>query len=150
MRALLATALATLLMLAGCSPSASREPVELADAWVQLPVVAGRPAAAFFTLRSRDRGGRLVRLTSRMAGRIELHESRKENGISKMVPIEAVAFDDIGEIVFKPGGNHAMLYGLDPHLKAGMKIPLVFEFQPPHRIETEAEVRAFGADHGSH
>ena len=147
MRLILATA--ALLALAACNQGAPPEPaVEVEDAMVMLPVVPGRPGAAYFTLRTNNDPTKIVSVTSPRIERIELHETREENGVSKMQPIADTTFPAGGVMEFKPGGRHAMLFGLDPAVKAGDTVPLTFTFEPAPAVTVEAEVHAAGSHAG--
>ena len=148
MRLIIGTAV--LLAAAACGDSPAGAPVTVEEAWVQLPAVTGRPGSAYFTLGSPYRNGRLIGLSSPAAERIELHETRTKDGISRMQPLESTAFGDIGEIEFRPGGKHAMVFGIDPALKPGDRISLTFTFDHALPVTAEAEVRAIGGGHAGH
>ena len=144
---------AVLLLASGitaCDRPALSQRVTVEQAWVQLPVMAGRPGAAYFLLRSKSQEGYLTGVTSPSIGRIELHETRTVNGVSRMTPLQRVSFDDIGEIEFRPAGKHAMLFEVDSSVKPGDKISLTFSFESAPPVTAEAEVRAFGEGHGGH
>ena len=143
-------AMAALLTLAACDQGpAPGAKVEVEDAMVMLPPVPGRPGAAYFTLRTNNHPMRLVSVTSPKVQRIELHETREENGVSRMAPIENGTFPSSGEMNFKAGGRHAMLFGIDPSITAGSRISLTFTFDPAPPVTVEADVHAAGS-HGGH
>ncbi|HEX8535743.1 MAG TPA: copper chaperone PCu(A)C [Allosphingosinicella sp.] len=147
MRLKLATA--AFLALAACGKGAPPEPkVEVKEAMVMLPVVPGRPGAAYFTLRTNNDPTKIVSVTSPKVERVELHETREEGGMSRMGLMGDLTFPSSGVLEFKPGGRHAMLFGLDPSLKAGDKIPLTFTFEPAPPVTVEAEVHAAGSHSG--
>ena len=148
MRFILATS--ALLAAAGCDQGPPPGPaVEAEDAVVTLPAIEGRPGAAYFTLRTNNDPMRLLSMASPKVQRIEPHETREENGVSKMAPIKDGSFPSAGELEFRPGGRHAMLFGIDPALKAGDRIPLTFTFDPAPPVTVEAEVRGPGG-HSAH
>ena len=148
MRFILGTALS--LALAGCGGAGSEPRVSVDEAYVQLPLVPGRPGAAYFTLQSNQDQTRLVGISSPKVERIELHDSRMDGTVMRMGPLEDRNFPSGGILKFAPGGKHAMLFGLDPTVKAGERIPLTFTFEPAPPVTVEAEVRAFGESHGGH
>ena len=55
-----------------------------------------------------------------------------------------IEFPSRGELVFEPDGRHAMLFGIDPRVKAGDRIPLTFSFNVAPPITVEAQVLAAG------
>jgi hypothetical protein len=133
------------LLLSGCDRRP--EGVSVEEARVQLPAVEGRPGAGYFEL-STSRPVRITSVTSPQIRRIELHETREENGVSRMVKSDNVTFEH--ELAFEPGGRHAMLFGIDPSLRPGARIPLVFAFDQAPPVTVEAEVVAPGAAHSGH
>lgn len=141
---------AILLALASCEARPAEPRVTVEEAWVQLPVVSGRPGSAYFTLTTNNDPTKLVAVSSPRIERIELHETRMEGQTMRMGPLADPVFPDDRRLRFVPGGKHAMLFGIDPSLKAGDRIPLTFTFDPAPPVTTQAEVRAFGVDHGSH
>lgn len=149
MRVVLATALLSFVLLA-CNVSRPAPEVEVEEAWVQLPPVPGRPGAAYFTLKSNNDPTKLVSVTSPLVERVELHETRMEDGVSMMRPAGNLVFPDTLELKFAPGEKHAMLFGLDPALKPGATVPLTFTFHPAPPVTVEAEVRSFGEGHAAH
>ena len=146
MRRMIFGAAALGLALMGCG-SRSGDGVSVEDARVQLPAVEGRPGAAYFELRT-GRPVRITSVTSPQIRRIELHETRETNGVSRMVKSDNVTFEH--ELSFAPGGRHAMLFGVDPALRPGARVPLVFAFDQAAPVMVEAEVQAPGGGHGNH
>lgn len=137
-------------MMAACDYRQAEPKVTVEGAWVQLPVVSDRPGAAYFTLRTNNDPTKLVAVSSPRIDRIELHGTMMEGNIARMGPLADTVFDPGEAMIFAPGGNHAMLFGLDPALKSGDKIALTFTVEPMDPVTIEAEVRAFGAGHGGH
>ncbi len=150
-------ALAALLALAGCGDTHEPSPNELAvsDAKVRLPAVEGQPGAAYFTLHGGRSGDRLEAVSSEQAASIELHENRMVNGMMTMQPLTGIDVPAGTKSVFEPGGNHAMLYGLDPAVKPGGTLKLRFTFQSGKTLDVAATTFAAGDElpgggHGGH
>lgn len=143
-------AAAAIIALSACDQSPKEPKVEVENAWVQLPAVPARPGSAYFTLTSNNDPTKLVNVASSRVGRVELHGTVTENGISKMRPLINPVFPADGEFVFGPGGNHAMLFDIDPALKPGDKIDLTFTFDPAPPVTIQADVRAMGGGHEGH
>jgi hypothetical protein len=98
--------------LTGCQPSST---IAMDAAWIRLPAVPGRPAAAYFTLTGGAADAALVAARTPAAKRAELHESMA-NGMRALSSVPLTAGT---RVVFAPGGRHVMLYDLDPRLTAG-------------------------------
>ena len=139
-------------LLVGCDRPPPDGTVRVSDVWVRLPAAKSRPGGAYFRMEAGSEGTRLVGVTSPAARWIELHETETKGGTARMKRRKEVEFPSLGELVFEPGGRHAMLFGLSPKVKAGDRIPLTFSFNVAPPITVEAEVRAAGdeAPHGGH
>jgi copper(I)-binding protein len=136
---------APLLLLAACHTRSS-EP-KVTHAWVRLPAVAGQPAAAYFTIHGGRGDKKLVRIESALAAKTEMHASMKAmDGMATMTPLAHIDVPAGGNIQFKPGGNHAMLIGLDPVVKPGTAVPLRFGFADGTTAEAEAKTVSAGED----
>lgn len=137
--------LAALLLLAACHRPAAEPRVN--EAWVRLPAVSGQPAAAYFTVHGGRSAKTLVKMESALAAKTEMHQNmRGMQGMTSMAPLDHVDVPAGGTVLFKPGGNHAMLFGLDPAIKPGTAIPIRFGFSDGTTAEAEAKTVAAGGD----
>jgi copper(I)-binding protein len=144
-----AAAAALMLTLSSCQER-RREP-KVEEPWVRMPAVKGQAGAAYFRLEGNIEGTRLTGITSPLVRRIELHETVEKNGVTRMEKRAEVDFPYRGALEFKPGGRHAMLFGLHRAVKPGVKIPLTFSFNTAPPVTVEAEVRsASGEAEGAH
>ena len=147
--AIAATALA--LALAGCgsnapapSPSETAEAapeappgITLSDARVQLPLVSGRPGAAYFTVSQANGAPRkVVGVSVEMAGRSEMHETRG----GTMAPVDEVEVGPGKTVKFEPGGYHVMLFDLDPKLRFAKDAELTVTFDGGDKASARAPV----------
>lgn len=136
---------ASFLLLAACH-GRNAEP-RVVQAWVRLPAVAGQPAAAYFTIQGGRHDETLVRLESALAARTEMHQSMTGmQGMTSMAPLAAVDVPAGGAVSFRPGGNHAMLIGLDPAVKPGTAVPIRLGFADGTTAEAEAKSVGAGED----
>ncbi len=130
-------------LLAGCN---SAPTVDVDDAMVKLPPIAGRPGVAYFSLHANKLPMRLTGVSSPKVGRIELHESSQSKGVMRMGVLKDTSFTGDGDMEFEAGGKHAMLFDIDPSVRAGGKIPLVFDFDNAPDVTVLAKVETIGAD----
>ena len=129
--------------LSACSNKASVRGVE--DAQVRLPAVSGNPGAAYFTLTGGAADDTMTEVSSPQAIRAEMHESKMDGGVMKMRPIAGGVPVPAGETVrFAPGGKHVMLFDINPAVKAGGKMTLVFSYADGSKVEAVAAVKAAG------
>ena len=144
-----ATALALALM--GCgssqpapSPSETAEAspeappgITLSDARIQLPLVSGRPGAAYFTVSQANGAPRkVVGVAVEMAARAEMHETKG----STMAPVSEVPVGPGKTVKFAPGGYHVMLFDLDPKLRFAKDAELTVTFDGGDKASTRAPV----------
>lgn len=144
--------LAVVALMAGCDRPPPDGTVRAGQAWVRLPAAPNRPGAAYFRLEAGSEGTRLLGVSTPAARWIELHETSMDGGRARMKQRKEFEFPSRGELVFEPGGRHAMLFAIDPKVKPGDRIPLTFSFNVAPPVTVEAEVRAAGdeAPHRGH
>ena len=142
--------LAALLFVGACDTAPAEPRVTVEGAVVMLPIIPGRPGAAYFVLRTNNDPTRLTGVASPRIGRIELHETVSDGSVARMRPLESTTFAPDEPLAFAAGRRHAMLFDIDPAARAGGTIPLIFSFDPAPPVTVEAEVRTAGAAHEGH
>lgn len=129
--------------LTGCGDNgvAGDPPVlQVVDGTVSLAATPDRPSAAYFTVEGGTAPVQLVAVTADLAQRTEMHESVKENGMVSMKPITAVDVPARGEVAFKRGGKHVMVWGINPAAVKAGKLPMVFIFTNNDRIIVDMKI----------
>jgi len=133
--------LAIPLAVVSCAPE---KQLYVSDAWVRLPAAPGRPAAAYFTVHGGPTDSVLVNVTTDVAIKTEMHETKNAGGRMSMAPIRDVRVPALQSVAFAPGGRHVMVFDLDPSVKAGATITFTFTFGDATRILQTARVIAAG------
>jgi copper(I)-binding protein len=121
------------------SPTAAEAPpgITLSDARIQLPLVSGRPGAAYFTISQANGAPRkLTGVAVEMAGRAEMHQTRG----GTMAPVSKVEIGPGKSVRFEPGGYHAMLFDLDPKLRFSKDAEVTVTFDDGSKASIRAEV----------
>jgi periplasmic copper chaperone A len=126
--------------LALCSCGSGEDPgqarITVEGAWARpMSVLTGESAsgvnsAVYLTLR--NEGGssdRLVAGETPVAEALEVHESRMEDGVMRMRPVDGVRVPAGGAVELKPGGLHLMLLNLRTSLTEGDTISLSLRFE---------------------
>lgn len=131
------------MLLAACGGGAG-EP-RASDAWIRLPAVAGRPAAAYVTITGGREAVKLKTMQVPAARLVELHRSGMAGGVMSMAPVDAIDVPAGGTVRLAPGGDHAMLFDLDPALKPGGTTRMTLMFDSAPAIEIEAKLAAPGS-----
>jgi copper(I)-binding protein len=137
-------ALAAAAMLTGCDRPPPDGTVRVSDVWVRLPAAKSRPGGAYFQMEAGSEGTRLLGVSSPSVRWVELHETEMKGSTARMKQRKEIEFPSRGELVFEPGGRHAMLFGINAKVRPGDRIPLTFSFNVAPPITIDAEVRAAG------
>lgn len=121
---------------AACAP-------RIVDGWLRsppmpMPMLAGfarvvNPCAAEVVVTGAD---------SDAFASVELHETRVEDGVSRMRAVTAMPVPAAGETVLRPGGLHLMLMRPVAPLAEGDVAEVGFVLADGRRISAEFEVRA--------
>lgn len=115
------------------------------DGKLVLPVIGGRPAAVYFTVR--NDGAEPVTLAAVSilgAGKAEMHETKG----GSMGKVDSLPVDPGASVVFAPGGLHVMVFDLPAALKAGGKAELTMTFSDGDKLSMPLAVEAMGGDMG--
>jgi copper(I)-binding protein len=117
------------------------------DAWVRGTVAQQMASGAFMHITSAQ-GGKLVSVSSPVAGVAEIHEMAMQGDTMRMRSLPALELPAGKAVELKPGGYHLMLMDLKQQLKAGDSVPLslVVEGKDGKRetIAVQATVKALG------
>lgn len=151
----LALAAAAVLALAGCqreepapAPEATssapdaKPGIAVSDAVLMLPIVGGRPGAAYFTLANNgDAATSLAAVHIDGAGKTEMHETKG----GKM---EAVGWVDLapGTVAkFERGGKHVMVFDLSDDLASADSAEMTLTFSGGDKISVPIKVEKMAA-----
>lgn len=127
---------AAALALAACGP----KPTYIDHGYIRLPARPGGMAAGYFTLHGGPRDATLVSVVCADAIQTTMHESVNRGGMETMQPLDSVAVPAGKAVAFAPGGRHLMLYHLNPAIKAGRMVPLLFTFADATRLQLKVPV----------
>lgn len=125
--------------------------ITLADAVVRLPVMAGSPGAAYFSV-SQGSGAprRIAGVYVEGAERAEMHETATANGVSSMKPVKDVGIESGKTVEFKPGGMHVMLFDIADTLKVGGTTEVTITLDNGDKVSVPARIEAIGGMSGEH
>ncbi|MGH9805694.1 MAG: copper chaperone PCu(A)C [Terriglobia bacterium] len=105
-------------------------------------IIKNRPAAGYFTIK--NRGTSPVKLTGASSigcGMVMLHQSKEENGVDKMLPVESVMVPAHGSVSFAPGGYHLMCMKPQSAMQVGHDVPVTLKFANGDSLTTQFLVR---------
>ena len=111
--------------------------------------VPEQKATGAFMQITATHGGKLVAVSSPVAGIVEIHAMSMSGNVMNMHAIPELALPAGKAVELKPGGYHVMLLDLKQQMKDGDTVPLtlVVEGKDGKRetIEVKAPVKALGA-----
>ena len=119
------------------------------EPWVR-GTVAQQKSSGFFARITSARGGKLVAVSSPVAGVVEIHEMKMEGDVMKMRALpDGLALPAGQAVELSPGGYHVMLMELKQSLNAGDTVAATLTVEDAdgkrEQIEVQAPVRALGA-----
>lgn len=120
---------ASLFVFAGCEQTTA-DPIVVSDAWVRAIPPGGEMTAAYARIRNNADGAiRLVGASSPNFGRVELHETTMDDGVSKMRPVDGFKIDASATLSLEAGGRHFMLRFARDLDSVGQSIPMSLAFR---------------------
>ncbi len=130
-----------LLTLLVCSLAYAQD-LSVKDVYVPEPPPGQTMAVMYLTISNLSDGARtLVAASSPAAARVEFHTHVHANGQMKMQALPKVELPGHSDTVFKPGGLHLMLFGLQRALKAGDEVPVTLSLSDGSRLQAVGRVR---------
>lgn len=137
-RVLLATGAA---MLIGTAGYAAEPGLTVADGWMRV-VIAGRPAAGYFTLRNDGAAPRVLNgARSPACGSLMLHRSTHAGGQERMEMVATATVPAHGTLRFTPGDYHLMCMQPTAAVRPGATVPVTLTFADGGTVESAFAVR---------
>jgi copper(I)-binding protein len=130
--------------------------LEFENVWVRALPPFQPNTAAYLTLVNRgDVAIAIVGASSNVAKKVELHTTRKVDGLMRMEPLQALAVAPGERVELAPGGTHLMLLGLAYMPAPGDDVQLCLRLVSGEEVCTVAQVRMSGdvpatTDHQHH
>ena len=146
------TLAAAALVLTGCEKNMGRgQLLNVVSGEIIMGATPDRPAVGYFRVEGGPVPVELVAVTTDLAQRVEMHETVQENGMVTMKPLLRADVPAKGELVFKRGGKHLMIWNINPAaVRAGkLQMSFVFTNNNNERILFDMPIReaaAAGAD----
>lgn len=126
---------------ASTAASEANAGISARDGKLVLPAVAGRPGAAYFTVRNDSSAPvALTGVTIAGAAKTQMHET--SGGTMKAV--DSLPIAPGAEIEFSPGGLHVMVFDISPTLKPGQSTDLTLTFANGETIKMPVMIDSIG------
>lgn len=127
-------------LLLSCALSA--DPViEVQQAWIREAPPASRVLVAYMTIiNTGDAPAEITGMSSPDFTRAELHQTRVEDGVARMIPVDSITVPAGGRVQLEPGGMHLMLFDPGRPLKADDIVRFEVEQSGGATLSIEARV----------
>jgi copper(I)-binding protein len=106
------------------------------------PPVATVGVAYFSMTNVGSKADSLIAISSPIARKVEIHESRTVQGIVQMRAVSSVECPPGATLKIEPGGLHVMLLDLTRPLAAGSEFPLSLRFRNAGVVTVQVQVGA--------
>jgi copper(I)-binding protein len=146
--------LAGMAMLAICLPFAASaaDPVavgslQIKQPWARASAGRGDTGAAFMVIANTGSlEDRLVSAAVSVAKKTEIHQTKMEDGVMKMRPVEGgLVIPAGGEVTLKPMGLHVMMMSVTDKLVEGKTLMLTLTFEKAGSVEVSVPIAGPGA-----
>jgi copper(I)-binding protein len=132
---------------AEATPANTIAGIEITNARLVLPPVAGNPAAVYFDLANKgERSVTFRNATVDGAGRAEMHQSIMEGDRMVMGEAHPQTIQPGSSLEFAPGGMHVMVFDLPEDMAAGGTAEVTLVAAGGARHTFTAEIQAAGDD----
>lgn len=120
--------LLTGMLLAGAAHATAAQHIRTSHAWIRV-LPGSLPAGAYVTLANDgDQPAALSGASSTAYGRVMLHQSSMEGGMSRMTMVDSIEIPAHGQAVLAPAGYHLMLMQPVSPVKPGDTVRLLLKF----------------------
>lgn len=122
-------------LLASCSPTPQ---LYIDDVVLKLSPVDSNPSALYFTVKGGPKDVYLEEVVSESVIRSEMHNSGVDpkTGMMTMEPIDRILIPAKGKVVFKQGGKHVMMWGVNMVARRLGEIKTEYVFSNGERLAT--------------
>ena len=121
----------------------AEETVRVIDPWTRATILMSRPGAVYLTVES-ARDDRLLSVESPVADRVMIHKTENNDGVNRMVHLDAMNLPAGERVVLAPGGTHLMLMGLSERLTEGARFPVTLRFEQTSEVTVTVPVPVLG------
>jgi len=146
--------LATALLALGGAAAAADAP-KVVDPWIRATPPQVTTAAAYLTVEGGEIADRLTSAKTNVAAKVEIHSTMQRDGMTHMMPIEALPVPAHTTVKLAPGAEHLMLTGLKRALTPGETVTITLQFEHAGAVDiafpvVDARAEDHAVQHGDH
>jgi len=129
-------------LLVSSSAFAESGNVQFIDGWIkQLPPVVPMRAGYMIIKNDSKQPMEVISLTSDAFETVEMHETKMEDGMMKMIELETIPLSAQSSVELKPGGKHLMLITPIQPLQIGDIVEVIATFRNDSTQSFELKVK---------
>lgn len=114
----------------------------ISDVWARATPPRAKTGAAYLTIRNiGPTDDVLIKVSSDIARKTQIHQSRLDGDIMKMSHVRKINVPANGQVVLKTGAQHIMFMGMKQPLTAGSSFPVVLVFEKAGKVAIQVPVR---------
>jgi copper(I)-binding protein len=113
--------------------------------WSRPTISAAMAGVVYLTVTDSGAATTLLRVTTPIATRADMHRSLERNGMMEMLSVTSLPVAPGAPIQFSPGGYHIMLMGLTQPLSPGQTFPVTLTFADGGTATTTVTVQPMTA-----
>lgn len=128
-----------------------KDDIQIRHPWSRATPASAKVGVGFMEIRNRgSQPDRIVGASTPLAGRVEMHVTRREGEVMKMRQVESFEIPARERLELRPAGGHLMLVDLVRPLKKGERIPMTLRFERAGELLIELEVQELGSRRPHH
>ncbi len=125
--------------------------LQVEQGWARLPPPGSQMSAGYARVRNQCRAAvTVVGASGTGFGEVTLHETRLENGVSRMQAVPTLEVPAGGSVELRPGGLHLMLMQPRAALTEGQLLPLQLQLADGSSVPFTVTVRRTAAPAHAH
>jgi copper(I)-binding protein len=120
--------------------------ITLDHIWARATVGTARPGVVYMTIINTGKtADTLTGARTAVAGEVQIHQTRRDGGVMRMVPLDRLPIPAGGRAVLEPGGIHLMLMGLKAPLDLGDTFDITLLFEKAGAVTADVYIEAMGS-----
>ncbi|MGV3548321.1 copper chaperone PCu(A)C [Rhizobium sp.] len=118
--------------------------LDISHTWAKATITGQPVGSGFLTITNNGtEPDRLVKITSDVSAKVQIHEMKIENGIMKMGELpDGIEIAPGATVELKPGTLHIMFMGIKSPFKEGEAFKATLSFEKAGTVEAEFKIEA--------
>lgn len=115
--------------------------ISIADAYIKASIPGSSVTGAYMTIKNAsDKEITLLKVTSEISDRVEMHEHTMLNGMMRMREVDKITIAANNQVVLKPMGLHIMVFDLKQQISEKELIPVTLYFSNKTKLNIQLPV----------